>query len=95
MLTHFSSLCPFSGSSFSSIKSIPLVLRRARHCFLLSILSVCVIIPGHWGTVTRVGREGRIVPRGTADIFKGRAHTRITKLGNCIIPGHYIVIPGH
>ena len=95
MIKHFSSLCSFSRSSLSSILPISFLFGRKRHCFLLLIITVFHIIPGHWVTVTRARREGRIIPHGARDIFKGRSHARITRLGNWVIPGHCVIIPGY
>ena len=40
--------------------------------------------------------EARVVPGRTLNVFKGRSRTRITRLGNWVIPGHYLgIIPGH
>ena len=95
MIKHFSSLCSFSPSSLSSILPISFLLGRKRHCFLLLIITVFHIIPGHWVTVTKARREVGIIPHGAWDIFKGRAHAHITRLGNWVIPGHFVIIPGH
>ena len=38
--------------------------------------------------------EAGIIPQRAWDIFKGRAHERITGLGNWVIPGHFNIILG-
>ena len=98
MIKYLSSLCSLSRSSLSSILSISFLFGRKRNCFLLHIITVLHVSPGHWVTVTRVrtrvlGEVG-ILPQRVWDIFKGHARARITRLGNGVIPGHFNIIPG-
>ena len=100
MIKHFSSLCsfyraPLSRSSLSSLIINPLFLRRGRHYFLCVCLSVCRVIPGHWGTVIRAKREGGIMPYRTRYVSKERAHAHITRLCNGAISGHFIIVSEH
>ena len=68
-------LSPLSRSSLSSLKVYPLFLGTGRHEFLYVCLSVCFVIPGHWGTVILTGRE-RYLRDGEADILSSGARAR-------------------